>query len=177
MNNPEYILTDEMATVVAATKTKLGLQVLNFQYGYIEELNETLKQMEGDPSSYDKKMPLVWLAEPFRITRGEIGIYGNTQVDLYIFNHTTKDWKATDRMTNNYKPVLYPIYRELLNQIVLSVVFDHTQVEDMQHEVVKGYYWGEDQKKVLYDAVDCLIAGSLKLRISDNPNYTTFSNI
>lgn len=174
MNNPEYILTDEMETIVAAVKAKLGLSVLNYQYGYIEELNETLKQYEADPSKFDKKFPLVWLAEPFDTTRGEQGIYGTADPDIFIINKTEKTWKAKDRMDNNYKTVLYPIYRELLNQIVSSVVFNHLLIATIKHKVTKGYYWGEGQKAVLNDAVDCLKIGSTRLRICDNPNCTTF---
>lgn len=171
MNNPEYILTDEMETVVAAVKTALAISVLNYQYGYVEELNETLKQWESDPAKYQIKFPLVWLAEPFNTDRKIPGIYGTADVDLFIINNTTKDWKAKQRMDNNYKPVLYPIYRELLNQLVLSVVFEHITVESISHSVKKGYYWGENQKSVLNDAVDCLKI-NMSLRICNNENCT-----
>lgn len=176
MNNPEYILTDEMATIVAAVKAELGIPVLNYQYGYVEELNQTLKQWEEAPTKFALKFPLVWLAEPYNTLRGEVGIYGSAEPSLYIINSTTKEWKAEDRMTNNYKPILYPIYREILNQVVKSPVFDHVLVESIGHTVTKGYYWGENQQSVLNDAVDCLKVGGLKLRISDNANCSILSN-
>lgn len=173
MNNPEYILTDEMEAVVAATKTALSLTVLDFQYGYVEELNETLQQYEADPAKFDKKFPLVWLAEPYTIDRGEVGIYGTTDpLDIYIINTTIKTWKARERMTNNYKPILFPIYRELMKQIQLSLAFTHQTPEHIRHKITKGYYWGEAQKTVLNDAVDCLKIGGIKLRIDDKQDCT-----
>lgn len=172
MNNPEYILTDEMATVVAAVKTALSLSVLNYQYGYVKELNETLKQWEQDPLKFDKKFPLVWLQEPFIVTRGQKNFYGISDTNLFIIKNTTKEWKAAERMTNNYLPELFPIYRELINQIIISEAFENETAEDFPHTITKGYYWGEDQKLVLNDAVDCIRIGGLKLRIKNNINCT-----
>lgn len=172
MNDPEYILTDELETIVAAVKTALGLSVLDYQYGFIEELNETLKQMDANPTGSVSKFPLVYLAEPFTTDHGEVGIYGSVDADIFIINTTTKDWKAKERMTNNYKPILYPIRRELLNQIALSPVFENANVENIKHKTTKGYYWGEAQKSVLNDAVDCLKLSGVKLRIHDKQNCT-----
>jgi hypothetical protein len=175
MNNPEYILTDEMKVIAAAVQQALSLSVLNYQYGYIEELNQTLKQWEQSRQYSELKFPLIWFAEPFDTTRGTVGIYGIAEVNIFIINTTTKNWKAEERMENNYKPFLYPIYRELLNQFTKTAVFSHITVEDIPHRVTKGYYWGEDQKSVLNDAVDCLKIGSLKLRVQNNNNCTPIS--
>lgn len=171
MDNPEYILTDEMGVVVEAVKTQAALPTLNYQYGYVEELNETLKQYEADPTKYNQKFPLVWLAEPYDLERGKAGIYGTYTIDLFIINTTDKTWKATERMAQNYKPILLPIYREWLSQIVLSTVFAEQNVEVIQHRVTKGYYWGIQQQSVLNDAVDCLKI-SAKLKVHNNQNCT-----
>lgn len=176
MNNPEYILTDEMVTVAAAVKAALALPVLNFQYGFIDELNETLIQMEKDPAQYAGKFPLIWLEEPFTINRDKSLFFGSANVNLYVINSTTKTWKAAERMENNYKPILYPIYRELLKQICLSDAFAEVADSNLKHTVMKGYYWGEAQRSVLNDAVDCLKIGSLELLINTNTNCVGFKN-
>lgn len=177
MNNPEYILTDEMATIVAAVKTVLGLSVLNYEYDYIEKLNERLKAMEADPAQYDKKMPLVWLAEPFTINRGVPGYFGKTKLDIFIFNSTDPTISASKRMEDNYKPVLLPIYRELLKQIGLSVVFSTGSAEAIPHSLTKGYYWDDGKgKSVLNDTVDCLKMGSVDLMINDKEECVPISN-
>lgn len=187
MNNPEYILTDEMGIIVAAVQAALqqanldagqpaGWPVLNYQYGYIEELNETLQQYEADPAKFDKKFPLFWLAEPYDTQRGVPGIFGTVNPRCYIINTTDKTWKATTRMENNYKPVLFPVYREWLRQLVISPVFSHQSVETISHRITKGYYWGEAQRSVLNDAVDCLMISSLTIRINNNINCTPFKN-
>lgn len=178
MNDPEYILTEEMATVVTAVKAALqaknvlagqpaGWPVLNYQYGYVEELNSTLKAYEKDPANFDKKFPLIWLAEPYDIARGEEGIFGTAEAEIFIFTGTDKNYKASERMANTYNPVLFPIYRELLNQVVISTVFQHTTVESIKHKVRKGYYWDTEQK-IFNDAIDCLKISGIGLRIHNN---------
>ena len=177
MNSPQYILTDEMEAAVLTAKTALGFSVLNYQYGYVEELNETLKQYEADPAKYDKKFPLVWLAEPFTTEHGIEGIYGISTIDIFIINKTEKTYKAKERMENNYKPILYPIANELLKQFTVNPVFSHISVAKIQYRTTKGYYWGEGQQAILNDTVDCLKLGSLRLRINDNQNCTILTNI
>lgn len=171
MNNPEYILTDELETIVTVVKIGLSLSALNYQYGTVEELNETLQQLENDRDMYEGKFPLVWLPEPYTTDRGIVGIYGEANTDLFIINATEKTWKAPDRMTNNYKTVILPVYRRLLAEIVLSPVFDNNSVDTLKHSVTKGYYWDE-QKKIFNDAVDCLKISGLKLRINDKQDCT-----
>lgn len=183
MNDPEYILTDELGTIVTAVQTALQLKntlagnpagwpVLNYQYGFVKELNETLKQYEADPAKFDKKFPLIWLPEPFTTVHGEDGIYGTAEVDFFLIINTDKTYKAADRMAANYKPILYPVRRQLLIEIAASTVFDNNIADLMNHKTTKGYYWGEAQQTVLNDSVDCLHISGLKLRINNKQDCT-----
>lgn len=177
MNNPEYILVDEMEIVVSAVKAVLNLPVLNYQYGYVIELNETLMQYNNDPNNRDKKFPLVWLAEPFDIPRGEAGFYGRTdELNIFIINGSDKNWKAKQRMENNFKSIIYPIYRELLNQLILSDAFQESDIEKIKHKTTNRYYWGEQQQSVLNDVVDCMKISQLKLTLKNKQNCTILKN-
>lgn len=172
----EYIITDEIESIVAATKNALGLSVLNYQYGYVEELNETLAQWEKDPAKYQVKFPLVWLAEPFDTNASGSNDYDQAELTLFIMNSTTAEYKAKDRMEVNFKPVIYPIYEELLNQICLSNAFTEMDPAKVQHRRTNRYYFGENKQSVLNDKVDCMKIGQLKLSISPKPTCTPFSN-
>lgn len=177
MNNPEYILTDEWATIAAAVKAALGISVLNYQYGEVTELNETLIQWSKSPDHASLKFPLIWVEEPFVISRGEPGIYGTLDGGrIFIINQSTATWKAAERMTNNFKAVIYPIYRELLNQIVSSDVFQDDDLEKLKHKTSNRYYYGESSRSVLNDVVDTMVVSDLNLRINNKSNCTTFSN-
>lgn len=177
MTDTQYILTDELEPVVAAVKAALGLTVLNYHYGEVEELNETLKQWEADPVKYNLKFPLVWVAEPYQITIGEVGIYGTAEVNLFVINETQKTWKAKERMENNFKPVILPIYRELLKQIGINVAFDHPFGRVPEHKTINRYYMGENRQSTLNDVVDAMKISGLKLRIHEKQNCSPFTNM
>lgn len=182
MNNPEYILTDEMQLVIDAVKAALNVPagtfpVLNYQYGYVQELNETLLQWEKDPTKSPLKFPLVWLAEPYEINRGMKANYGDASVDIFIINKSAKTWKAAERMDNNFKPVIYPIYRQMLEQFVISPAFNVISLSQLPHKYTNRYYFGENNKTVLNDVVDCMRISFQKLPLSEKTNCTIFSNI
>src|SRR5688500_16342153 len=110
MNNPEYILVDVFAEIVAATRVALGLPVLNYQYGYVTELNETLKQYSETAEYAVKKFPLVWLQQPFTVERGTVGFFGEVKdLRLFIMNASEINLKASERLAGNFKTVIYPI--------------------------------------------------------------------
>src|SRR5436190_19791755 len=101
MNQPPYILTDVFAEIVAEVKSKLSagptpvLSELNYQFGYVTELAQTLAQMK-EPGFVEKKFPLIFLAQPFKLLRGqELGWYGTTSgLRIFIIAETNKDRKA-----------------------------------------------------------------------------------
>lgn len=169
MNNPEYILVDELALVVAKVKAALSLPVLNYQYGYVEELNETLSQWSKSKDHASLKFPLIWVMQPFVIARGDKGFYGSVEgLKIFLINSTDPTLKAPERMTNNFKAVIYPIYRELMEQINRHKAFESSY--NRKHKFTDRYYWGEQQRSVLNDAVDCSEISALELKIKDNPN-------
>lgn len=157
-----------MESIVAAVKASLSLPVLNYQYGYVSELRETLAQMNVVSST---KYPLVWLVQPFTISRVNGGYYGDVTLRMFIIQETVKTYKATERMANTFKPVIYPVYRELIDQILFrSDLFDGTMDSHIPHSVTDRYYWGEEQSKALNDVFDCMEISNLKLKISNKQN-------
>lgn len=175
MNNPEFILVDEIETLVASVKTVLGIPVLNYQYGYIEELRQTLIQMEA-PGFDLLKYPLVWFVEPFTETRESGDYYSDTSIELFIIHATDKTLKASERMAQVFKPVIFPIYRELVNQFTSAHhVFDIPVNTHLPHKKTNRYYWGEEQQKKIADVFDCMHISNLKLKIKNNRNCEAVS--
>lgn len=170
MNQPEYILVDEIEAIVSAVKTSLALPTLNYQYGYVSELRETLAQM-NDPAFVQLKYPLVWLCQPFTISRKDVTYYGDTSIRLFIIQESEKTLKANERMGQTFKPVIYPIYRALIGQIVSrGDLFDGLIGDHVEHSKTDRYYWGEEQAKALNDVFDCMEISNLKLKISNKQN-------
>lgn len=167
MNNPEYILVDEIGACVEATKTALALDTLLYQYGYITELKEVLEK-------YDKiqlqKFPLVWLSQPFTVARNSFDYYGKAEIELFIINQSQVNKRAPERMTDNFKAVIYPIVRELINQLAKSKAFRESTASKIEHKTTDRYYWGDTQQKIINDIFDCTHISGLKLTINNNKN-------
>lgn len=171
MNNPEYILVDEIGAVVAAVKSALALPELNYQYGYHTELKETLAAYDKTATYAAKKFPLIWLAQPFTITRDNFLYFGKANnLEVFIINESTQAKKASQRMTDNFKEVIYPIYRELIKQLAKSIAFQESTASSIEHKLTDRYYWGEEQQKIIADVFDCSHVSGLRLTIRNNKN-------
>lgn len=169
MNKPAYIVVDEVAKVIEAVKTSLSLPNLNYLYGYLSEVNETLIQDSKTEEYRSKKYPLVWLVQPFEVQRKTLGVYGTIQsLRLIIINGSDKNWKAPQRMENNFKPVLYPIYESLLDRFAKSKAF--SIVGTPQSSFTDRYYWGAEQQEALNDVFDCMDITINDLKIKNNLN-------
>ncbi|CAL7961481.1 hypothetical protein GAMM_230005 [Gammaproteobacteria bacterium] len=178
MNNPAYILVEVFADIVTTIKANLNLAVLNYQFGYLDELNETLKQYSENATDAAKKYPLFWLVQPFTVNKIDSAggaFYGTTKVRVVLFMHTEKLYKAKQRMDNIFKPVLIPIYSELLNQMDNHQAIV-TKYGQRNHEYTERYYWGVIQQENFNDAVDCIDIVNLEIDINNNLNCSNFKS-
>ena len=161
-----YILVDELENVTIATKAALSLPVLNYQYGYITELKETLAAYDKTAVYAVKKFPLIWVEQPFTITSDKVEYFGVVNnLRAFIINESGKNLKAKERMTGNFKTVIYPIYLEWMKQIRLSPAFKDIPTP---HKVTDRYYWGEEQSKILNDIFDCMEISGISLTVHNN---------
>ena len=176
MNNPAYILVEEFGKVVGKVKVALALPNLNYLYGYLSEIRETLAQDSIAGGTFaQNKYPLVWLVQPFTIDRNQPGYYGQTKLQVFIINGSDMNWKAAQRMDNNFKPVIYPIYEELFKQLrVASDVFEGINLDF--HSITDRPYWGEDQQKAIDDVFDCREISGISLKVQDKQNCITLNN-
>lgn len=170
MNNPEYILVDEFAAIASAVKAALGLPVLNYQFGYVKVLNQTLAKWSQTIENAVNKYPLIWLAQPFTVNRDLFAWYGTIPVlKIFIIEKSDSNLTNEQRMDLKFRPVIYPIYRQLLKQLDLSPVFD-TGKNVMSVETTDRFFWGENQQTVLDDIVDCMEVSLQGLKINNNQN-------
>lgn len=156
-------------------KTSLGLSVLNYQYGYSRELNETLKQYAQNDTYAVRKYPLIWLQQPFTIIKDTSGATYGTIPDLRLFLCTGTDvnYKAKERMAVSFKGILYPIYYELMNQIDISTGFHTQSADQIEHSVLDRYFWAEDEE-VIGDKIDCMVIDLRNLVVSKKYCTTNF---
>lgn len=164
----EFGIKDESGTlqsgILKTVKDDLQFSVLNYQYGYVEELNQTLEQWTKSDEFGSKKLPAVYIPQPFTIDRNNVNFYGDITFDILLFASTEKDWKAAERIERVFEPILYPLYLQILEAIKQSIIFDVQYF--IPHKQTDFYYW-ENQDKYLTDKVDCLKMSDVKLRIKN----------
>ncbi len=150
---------DELSSgIFYEVKNELALPNLNYQYGYTRELNETLKQYAENDEFMFKKFPLVWLQQPFTIIKDVTAItYGTIEfLRLFICVGTDVNYKAKDRMAKSFKPIIYPIYGSIMNQIDLSRTFVTQSADQIAHTISDRYFWGPDEA-IFGDKIDCSV--------------------
>jgi hypothetical protein len=170
VNNPPYTIENIFTDWVAAVATVLGRPVYS-HYEEIRELNQTLKQYNEDPASFDKKYPLVLLKQPVTVTSSKWPtLYAEVpELTLFIITGSDPTYKRKEREDNTYTPIVDPIVTELKNQIALhpAILGYRSQLRTLE---TKYPYWGENQQNVLSDVVDVLQLKVQNLKIQNNLN-------
>jgi hypothetical protein len=176
------------AEIVSAVSAKLlpvlqtavpEIVEINYQFGHLKELIATMKEYESSANFRTKKYPLVALLMDFPEQMGDAGGYiGDVTLTIIIAHWTLPTLKAADRYTNNFEPILLPIYHELLRQIEASPYFITQSVNKIRHTKTDHPYWGkgglsDTQGNVFADYVDAIEISNLSLRI----NFSQFQTI
>lgn len=167
----QYVMVDEFNTLFQKVKTALSLPVLNYQYGYVAELNENMKDMVDSPADRDKRFPLVWVAQPFSIMHGDSSGYAVlSDCEIFIIMESAENLRATERMTDKFKPVINPIYDEMLEQMINAPWCCEMDKANLKHKATDRYYWGESQAKAISDIFDCKHIQFSSLKINNKSN-------
>lgn len=175
---PVYVI-DILREVVAKTQTVLlsNLQAdnpnrsivnINFVPGTPLEITDVLDVMGMQPTGDPKRFPLVGVFVPIREGKGrQIGIDGIEGIRMCIAmvsNHTDR---TPDRYVKNFKPILYPIYYEFLNQLSLDKRIMNTGANSFKHTKIDWPYYNPDQEKNAFNEyVDAIEIRDLELLIN-----------
>lgn len=174
--------TDVLSKIQAAETAALGqtgIQNINYQYGHFRELIQTLAQWDTDLSLRSQKYPLVFLVGDFKESRGKkAGVYADISPNIVICHQTEATYKATDRMAKVFKPVLYPIYYSLLNQLSKCSMTFAASPDLISHDKWNRKYWGTgpiqtggSDNLMLNDFVDAIDIQNLELKIDYQPCF------
>jgi hypothetical protein len=121
---PVYI-TDIIGEVVTATNAALKAkadswltinnQSINYVYGAESHVIQALRNIGNNGGKY----PMIALMMPVRTARGNSnGFYGEAILPaIYIATLSDNTSSSATKYTRNFKPILFPIYYEFLNQL------------------------------------------------------------
>lgn len=150
-NQSPLFLRDMIADVADKTNTALMAsaiwvasvnQPVYFMDGHPLEIVARLQQKLKDDVEKLKRFPLIMLLHDIPVLRNSNVFHGDATLNIVIANTTQPAYNTPERYTHNFRPVLYPIYNELLRQLGKSTYFvnalakvDHTQIDRV--------YWGK----------------------------------
>jgi hypothetical protein len=164
-----------LAKIQANETEALGetmIQQLSYYKCSFDELIETLNQLDQSGEERYKKYPLVGLMRDFREQRGrEAGIYCEVNLRIIIAHQTVNTYKEQDREQKVFRPVLYPIYYELMRQLAYHKMVFQFGPDEIRHDKTDRAYWGTRQqqgtdKNMLNDYVDAIEIENLTLKIN-----------
>lgn len=161
------ILADVVSKTNAAILTTLRaydptIEQINYQYGPPLEIYETLATMSNADQA--KKYPLIAVFQPFLQTKGAIaGIDSEVNLRIIIARWRNVTNKAAQSYDTNFRPVLYPVYAEFINQLATHKAIANATWETMKHDYKDWPYWDNDGKNPLVDCVDIVELSNLKL--------------
>lgn len=177
---PVYIV-DIFGSVVEAVSAALlptlqaydpGITAVNYLHGHPVEIIETLTQRDKSDVFMFKKYPLVALFQDFpEAHNSALGIDNEPTLHIIIAYSSKPEYKSDERYTFKFKPVLYPIYLELMKQLTLHKSFLNYGVQTIPHIKIDRLYWGKEglygnTGNVFNDFLDCIEIRDLKLRVN-----------
>lgn len=167
-------IVDLIGETVAATNTAVIAELkvadpmitqVNYQYGSYDEICDTLDKMtQGDQQFM--RYPLFAVIMSFPEQKYQtIGFDDVPELNIIIARRSDGVDKTPARYTKNFKPVLYPVYLEWLNQLYLSPKFQTEQADNIPHTKIDyPYYDTEKGENRFNDYVDA-IQIKIKLKI------------
>lgn len=134
-----------------------------YHYGTIREIVDTLNQLNNAGM---KKYPLIALIEPFQSSITGEGLTANLR--LLFATYTEKTLKAPERLEENYKKILFPVYEAFMSafkRVSGSSNVNHTLINhfEMGRESLNGY-----EGSILNDHVDVLEVKDLSVYFREN---------
>jgi len=143
-----------------------------YMYGHRLEISRELLKKNQDKTYKYQKYPLIALrmdiSEPYSEGITELSL------NIAILCFTDKNWNAEDRMTNVFKPVLYPLYERFMKELRTSGLFYWQGSELPDHTKIDRPYWGIEStegntKNIFNDPLDAIEIVDLKLKKKFKP--------
>lgn len=155
------------------------ISTIHYLYGHPLELVNTMQEQNRDPGidgeggKYDM-WPVVMLFTdiPEVYDRGANDYNANVTLQMVIAYMTDKNLKAAQRLEQNFKPILLPIYEALMQGIMRSGSFAVQAQGRIPHTKYDRYYWGKtglygNSANTFNDYIDAVEIQNLTLRVSN----------
>lgn len=168
------IIVDIFTDIVQKVQTRYGSHI-EFMYGPWEEIEANLIEIA---SSYGLSggtttgaYPLIALVQDFPENReGTGGYYADVTIPIVLIATLTENtYKAPTRYEMTFKPVLYPIYQLLLEEIARNGAIIAGDPDKIEHVKWDRLFYGQKTLGTkLNDYVDAIELNNLKLTVAQS---------
>jgi hypothetical protein len=166
----ERYITDIVGEVVTATATALSNSI-HYEFGDMNEVVMLLSKMSLYKQSAEKKYPLVAMFTDIPENRGRATHIQSeiTIPSIIIATFTSQKYTAKERMEKSIKPILQPIYDELLKQFKLHQAVDVAAANLIVHQKINRLSWGQSalfqENNAGTDFIDAIEIRNLELKV------------
>lgn len=140
---------------------------VHYEHGHILEIINTLTQKDQSNEYRFKKYPLVALLQDFE--ERNTFEYVEANLNVLIIKGTMQDYTAKQRYDFNFRPFLYPIYKELLKRISKTGYILSYAPQRISHTKIDRVFWGAQGRygntaHIGNDFLDAIEIKNLKLK-------------
>ena len=144
-------VSDYQFTIAATgiTGTTWNLAV-NFLFGSRIEINEVLAYAANEPTLCYNQYPLIWLFINNERNHTDEKVDFITNLQFAFVHLTNKEYRAQDRLTNVFKPVLAPLvqlFLETLNSSFFKNLF-YFETRNLEYSEFYRYFYGSSDKNL-----------------------------
>lgn len=144
----------------------VAIETINFQAGTLPEITDTLNSYGKSDTLRYQKMPVVCLITPFEVSQN--GDFNQARFTLFIACPTRSEWKRYERQTKTFEPVLNPIVKEVIRQIIASPACMSYE-QDVRYRVIEHDYWSKEANaNVFNENVDAVEIRDITINLNKN---------
>lgn len=165
----ELVQSVESDVLVQLRQKRIEITGVYFEHGHPLEVIETMMELaQGDETKFDR-YPLIALFQPYEEKYGSD--YVEVSLHLIIAVTTDPNWKAEKRLTENFKPILYPIWQSLFEKISWSNIFNILDPNSIEFTKIDQFAWGNTglfgtDGNIFNDTIDAIEIKNLKLKVN-----------
>ncbi len=170
--NEETYIPDLVGAVVAKVNTTFASRPSNpfnvyFDYGRHSEVMKNLTYKEQNPEK-PKKFPIIWLITPFKEKRSLLDGTSVANFHFVIAHDTNMNYSESERKTNVYLPILYPVYNEFLKQFMYATrSFEIDRKQDYDYIDISYAKLEADGTNILGHFVDVIDIQNFTVRVKN----------
>lgn len=160
-------IVDLIGNTVAQCR-EVGSDAPYYYFGHPLEIVNTLMEKDKNSIWKLKKYPAIFLFHDFEEKRDQFT--SEAELRIIIVTETRPEWKAADRYTNVFVPILIPLYERFISELHHT-----TGIEFKGEHTVKLYpYWGsEANANVANDYADAIEIKAAKIKTFAGCVYPT----